>query len=113
MSTFQVSEVSMDPATVLVCRGRLDHAGARVLEEQAEALLKRGVRAVILDVAEVDYLSSAGLRSVLVILKKISLAQGTLRLCGATAEVLQVLELSGFVGILKTYPDRHAAMHAK
>ena len=66
----------------------------------------------MLDLAGVDYLSSAGLRSILVSLKKTNLAGGTLSLCSVSAMVQEVLTLSGFKSILKIHPDRIAALGA-
>ncbi len=112
MSSFTASELPVDQAVILVCQGRLDITAAGVLEERVEPILARGVKRLILDLAGVHYMSSAGLRSILVTLKKTHLTKGTMALCGATAGVLQVLELSGFRGILKNYPDRSAALRA-
>lgn len=112
MSSFTVTESPAEPATVLVCAGRLDNNAAGALESAIAPVLARGTKHIVLDLAGVDYLSSAGLRSILVSLKKTNLAGGTLSLCSVSAMVQEVLTLSGFKNILKIHPDRIAALGA-
>ncbi|HYT32399.1 MAG TPA: STAS domain-containing protein [Thermoanaerobaculia bacterium] len=61
------------------------------------------------DFAGVDYTSSAGLRALLETVKETRRRGGDLRLAAVRPEVLRVLELSGFTGILKLYADVQAA----
>jgi anti-anti-sigma factor len=112
MSSFAINEVRLEDAVVLACAGRLDNNAAGILEASLAPLLAAGTRRLALDLSGVDYLSSAGLRSILVSLKKVTVAGGTLVLCGVGANVLEVLKLSGFEAILKIYPDREAALRA-
>lgn len=112
MSSFAITEVRSKDAVILNCNGRLDNSAAGILETSLTPLLAEGIRRVVLDLSGVEYLSSAGLRSILVALKKVIVAGGTLVLCGVLASVSEVLKLSGFEAILKIHPDRESALRA-
>ncbi len=92
--------------TVVICAGRLDVAGAKVMEEAVLTLLREkegdGARPVHLDLSGVEYLSSAGIRS-LIILAKASVegaqppspSMARLRVVNIKPQVNQVLEMAG------------------
>ncbi len=63
----------------------------------------------IINLDHVPYISSAGLRVVMVTAKACSTANGTLILCGLTGVVKEVFEISGFNTILTICPDVAAA----
>lgn len=97
----------------LVCRlaGRLDgqtsaEATARLAASQAEAAGKP----ILLDLSELDYLSSAGLRVILVAAKSAKAAGSRLSLCAPTPEVKEILDISGFGSILPIHASREEAL---
>jgi anti-anti-sigma factor len=87
-----------------VC-GRLDMTSAGALEEELEALIGRGARRVALDFSTLEYLSSAGLRSILVAAKRLREAGGSLVVMGLTGPVKEVFEMSGLGGVLPVFAD--------
>lgn len=64
---------------------------------------------IIADFSEVDYISSAGLRVLLATVKEVRRMGGDLRLTNLHANVAKVLNISGFVRILKVFPDIESA----
>ncbi len=93
--------------------GRLDLLGAAVLDAYAQQRFSAGELRWVLDLAGVDYISSAGLRSLLVIAKKVQAGDGRLALCALTPAVLNVMTISGFQQLLKicaTQPEAIAAV---
>ena len=103
------SEKQNDVAVVTVS-GRLDAVGAPELEAACKALIQEGSRRLLLDMAAVEYVSSAGLRSLLVLAKAIKGVTGAMVLCGLTGAVREVMSISGFDNILDLAPDRAAAL---
>ena len=95
---------------ILSAGGRLDAAGAPELEAQGKALLREGAKRLLLDFAGVEYISSAGLRSLLVLAKAVKSAGGAMALCGLVPAVREVMTISGFDTILALAPDRAAAL---
>lgn len=82
----------------LTISGRLDTSTAPQLETEIKNSID-GIKKLELDFAEVDYVSSAGLR-VLLSTQKIMQKQGELVLKNVPDTVMEVLEITGFVDIL-------------
>jgi stage II sporulation protein AA (anti-sigma F factor antagonist) len=64
----------------------------------------------VLDFAGLDYISSAGLRMVLVVAKRLKQESGLLVLCGMQPHVHEVFDISGFLAILNVEPTRSEAL---
>lgn len=96
--------------TVMAIRGSVDGLTAEDLSRTfAERVGAGGVR-IVADCSALDYTSSAGLRALLSAVKLARQHGGDLRLAAIQAPVLRVLDLSGFTGILKHYPDVRSAV---
>ena len=78
--------------------GRLDTTTAPTLEKTINEILD-GVAELVLDMNQLTYVSSAGLRVLLSTQKKMS-KQGTMKLIGVCEAVMDVFEMTGFVDIL-------------
>lgn len=77
--------------------GRLDAASAPRLDEALAAALSDASR-LTFDLAELEYISSAGLRTLLVAFKRVS-KDGNMQLVNVQPAVMEILELSGFADI--------------
>ena len=82
----------------IALEGRIDTLTAPQLETELVPLLD-GVTALVLDIAQVAYISSAGLRVLLSAQKKMS-KQGSMKVIHANEMVLEVFEVTGFSDIL-------------
>ncbi len=78
--------------------GRLDTTTAPQLENDLRDALS-GLTDLKLDMANLDYISSAGLR-VLLSFQKIMNKQGRMVICHAKPEILEIFEVTGFTDIL-------------
>ena len=95
---------------IVAAGGRLDASGAPDFESRCKALIQEGANRLLLDFAKVDYISSAGLRSLLVLAKAVKSAGGALVLCSLAPAVRDVMTISGFDNILPLAADRAAAL---
>jgi anti-anti-sigma factor len=95
---------------ILSAGGRLDAGGAPEFDAQGKTLLQGGAKRLLIDLAGVDYISSAGLRSLLVLAKATKASGSALALCCLTPAVKEVMTISGFDNILALAADRSAAM---
>lgn len=89
---------------VLKPHKRIDQLTAFSFEEQSGALLTHGHNKVVVDCSGLEYLSSAGLRALLILAKKTKSAGGSLVFCSVGGTVKEVLEVSGFGSLLGIYP---------
>lgn len=107
-------EIKVEPfgdATVLVPVARVDSATAKAFEAKVLQVVNSGAPRIILDFSELDYISSAGLRVVLVG-AKMTRAPRKLVLCGMKPHIREVFDVSGFAKILSIQPDRATAATA-
>ena len=86
-------------ALVVRPRGRLDGTSSPVFEQQLLAHVDRGASSVVLDFSELQYISSAGLRVLLVVARRLRGANGRLVMCGIGASLRDAFEISGLTTI--------------
>jgi anti-sigma B factor antagonist len=94
-----VPVVATSDATVAVT-GRVDALNAPELDTQLAALAERGHRQITLDLANATYLSSSGLRVLLLAHRRQQALGGRLTVIHVPARVMRVLRLAGFDRIL-------------
>ena len=97
-----------DSWTVLLVRGRLDHEAVPQLEEAFRGALAPPARDLALDLSEVTFLASAGLRAILATAREIGPLNVRLAIVGARSPVREVLELSGMGRFLPQVPTLDA-----
>lgn len=85
-----------DTATTLVLEGRLDTATAPQLEAELKDILPDAQ--LVLDLEKLDYISSAGLRVLLSIQKRIG-KQGSLKMIHVQEGVRDIFDITGFLDI--------------
>ncbi|MCF7838237.1 MAG: STAS domain-containing protein [Candidatus Marinimicrobia bacterium] len=86
------------PAVVVSVQGRVDATTAELFEAHCRRqMTERNRQSLVLDLATVEYLSSAGLRSILSLGKQTRAAGGRLVLCGLQGNVLEIFQIAGFL----------------
>jgi len=93
---------------VAVIAGRLDTATAIAAENTLLPLIQDG--SVIVDLSEVGYVSSAGLRVLLKAAKQARGSGGRFVLCGLRQPLREVFEISGFDKVMQIFPNRDEAL---
>ena len=91
------------PATVMQVGGRIDAVTAPSFEHACLEVVRGGEKLVVLDFGGVQFLSSAGLRSLLLIGKELREKGGVLRLANVPGVVGRVFELSNFYSLFPCY----------
>lgn len=92
--------------------GRLDSSAAPTAEERLSAALSGDSPRVAIDMSALGYISSAGLRVLLVVGKKVQQQKGKLALGGLAANVREVFTATGFDSIFTIADDAAAAVAA-
>ena len=92
-------------ALVISLAGSFDALTADQARNAIGAQIDAGQQRIVLDLSQVDFMSSAGVRVILEMLKSARGTGGDLRLAAARSSVKQTLEISGLVRVLKTYPS--------
>ena len=94
----EIKESKTGDFVVLEPVGRLDTKSAPELEKKLLELMGGGQRRFIVDFASVEFLSSAGLRVLLMMAKKLA-GDGHLALCRLNDAVREVFDIAGFTSV--------------
>ena len=106
-----IAEKTENGVKVLMLSGRIDGQTAGDVEAAAIGLFDSEEK-LVLDLSDVAFVSSAGLRVILIGAKKMTARKAAYGLCGVKPEVMEVFQMSGFNKILTFYDDQAAAMGA-
>jgi anti-anti-sigma factor len=109
---FEIIEAGDGDVVILEIKGHLDNRNATELDGYFQSVMARGAKRIVLDLAGLEYLTSAGLRSVLVALKATNDAGGKLAAANMQPAVLKIVNLSGYGTFLVPHPNRAAAVAA-
>lgn len=107
----EIQKETIDTVKVLSPIGRIDSQTAGAFQEEVIGLIEGGQSNVIMDFSQVDYISSAGLRVVLMAAKRCKAAQGTYAMFGLADHIKEVFEISGFLKILTLVEDKETALN--
>jgi anti-anti-sigma factor len=90
--------------------GRVDGANAREFQDALETLLKDNSNAMILDLENLSYISSAGLRVILLVSKQLQGKGAKFGVCALSSAISEVFQISGFDKIIPTHAAQSDAL---
>ena len=99
------------PATVVTPVGDIDAKTAPAFQEAALANVTEGGH-VLIDLAGVPFMSSAGLRVLLLVYRQATSMKSPVTLCGLRPDVRASMSATGFLSFFTVYPDRKEALAA-
>jgi anti-anti-sigma factor len=102
-----------DESLAVSVMGRLDAVSAAEFDKEMVDQINKGESHFILDLSRVDYISSAGLRCILALSKKLKEMKGEIVLCGLQGGVKEVFDISGFSSIFTIYRTLEDALKGK
>ncbi len=97
---------------VVAITGRLDASSAGELDIECDKWLAQDETNVILDLGGVEYISSAGLRSILSSAKKLRAKEGELLFCELEGMVADVFQMSGFAAMFSIFDTKEQALQS-
>ena len=106
----QIIIAKKDPAIILSIHGHFNAGATPEFERIFNQYLNTGERRFILNLAELTFISSAGLCSLLAAAKKLKERDGNLVICVLQGEALKVFEISGFAALFPIYTTEAAAL---
>lgn len=92
--------------------GRIDGINAREFQEAVNAKIDGNETGVVIDMVGLNYISSAGLRAVLLISKALQQRNSRLVLCALQESVQELFQISGFDQIMTIRDTREEAVQA-
>ncbi|MBM4128051.1 MAG: STAS domain-containing protein [Nitrospira sp.] len=89
--------------TVVKMKGSLAATTAEQGNKEMKRILDAGAKKLILNLAEVDYISSGGIRVIMLTSKLLNAVQGEMKLSSAKGMVKEALQASGFDLLSRVY----------
>jgi anti-anti-sigma factor len=99
-----------ETATVVKVAGRMDAESAPQFEQACEECIRDGAKNLAVDVAELKYVSSMGLRSFLMIAKALQSRGGKMMLCGLRGVVKEVFDMTHLTALFPVFDSTAAAI---
>jgi anti-sigma B factor antagonist len=90
--------------------GNLDTQTSPVAQKQLIQLIDDGATKILIDFENLNYISSTGLRMLLVAHSRLEGTSGQLRICNPNTMVQEVFETSGFSEIFSVYRSQAEAL---
>jgi len=109
-ASVEITVSKNENALVVSVDGRIDTLTAAVFQSKMEEVLNQGEKRVILDFEKVEYVSSAGLRSILFAAKKAWTSGGKVCCCSLQRMVRTVFDVSGFTAMIPVFDSLEEAL---
>lgn len=103
---------SANDIAILPLKGRLDALAAPQVHREAQRLIEQGARYLLVDLSQAVFLSSSGLRALLLVRKEVMTLGGEIRLAAAPPHVREVFEMTGFAQVFALHETLEEARKA-
>ncbi len=110
IGALEIITEKLGTATVVSVRGRIDTISAPEFQKKIEEALVQAQDSLCLDFGQIEYLSSAGLRSILVLANRAKSSDVDFCCCRLQDIVRRVFDLSGFSKMISVYPTVEEAL---
>jgi anti-sigma B factor antagonist len=106
----EMNEEKKAQALILSLTGKLDATTSKAFEDRILGVIDAGEQRVVIDLSQLEYVSSSGLRVFLLAAKRLNSSNGKIALCSLKDHIRQVFDLAGFSSILSIYGSRDEAI---
>ena len=106
----EIIQTKTNEAIVLQLEGRLDTNTASTFEDKLMALINNNENKIVVDFSALDFISSSGLRVLLMAGKKLKTTNGKLGLCALKDHIKEVFDVAGFTMLFSMFPDQDEAL---
>jgi len=110
MSILTIEQKQVSDQVVLFVSGRMDAENAPEFEAKCTACIAEGATSLVVDLGELAYVSSMGLRSFLSVAKTLQGKGGALRICRLNGLVKQVFQITGLIQSFPIYESVESAL---
>ena len=105
----KITSTETESVSKVLLNGRLDASSSAEAERLLLEIIAKSPGAAVFDLSSLEYVSSAGLRVLLVAAKRAQQKGAKLALFGLNANVREVFDISGFSAVFKIFPDEAGA----
>ena len=109
-SSLKISTESYKRASLITAVGRIDSSNATQFDSTLKDVLSGGQHNLAIDLSQVNYMSSAGLRAIVAAQRECKKKGGDVRLAAPSERVAEVLSLAGLNSVFTVYDNVTAAV---
>lgn len=103
--TLIVTSRENEGVTIIKLHGSLSATTAEKGSQEIKKILDRGAKKIVVNLADIDYISSGGIRVLILTCKQLNTVQGGMKIAAAKGMVKEALEASGFHLLTRVYGD--------
>ena len=109
---FELQTEALQGALVISVAGRIDGVNAQAFQENLDQKTENSSdsQAIVLDLENLSYISSAGLRSILLIAKTLKRKQVKFAMCSLPDPIMEIIQITGFDKIIDIHESRSLAV---
>jgi anti-sigma B factor antagonist len=108
--SLDISVNSLKRVQLVTVAGRVDSNTAPEMDQTLKGLMNNGNYNLVIELTDVNYLSSAGLRSLVAALRECKRQRGDVVLVSPSERVLEVLKLAGLDTLFRVYDNSTEAV---
>ena len=108
----QITTTNEAGASVIRVEGSMDAISVAEFDAEWKKVIEEGSTRVVVEMGGLEYISSAGLRGILMLAKTTKMKGVALAFAGMRDMVSDMFKLSGFLTILSVHPDVPSALSA-
>ena len=106
----EIRETIKDKISVLELEGRVDITQVDPFSQKIDEIVERGIHNILIDCNKMNFVSSAGLRILILSHQKLGEFDGGIYLCGLNANTKRVFEITGYFNLFKITENQAEAM---
>jgi len=106
----EIKQMKKGDVTVMNVSGRLDASTASELEASLVPLIEQNGKKIVLDLDGLEYISSAGLRIMLIGMKMMKKTSGKMVICEMKGHIREIFEIAGFLPIFTIVATQEDAL---
>jgi len=106
----EINSEKIRNCVVVSVKGKIDAVTSPDFEKSLSELIGKGEKIIVMDLGSLEYISSAGLRSILATAKHLKPIDGKLLFAGLQGPVKDVFRISGFASIFQIFDSRDEAL---
>ncbi|MGC4085883.1 MAG: STAS domain-containing protein [Vicinamibacterales bacterium] len=109
----QIDERTVGDVLILDVKGRITLGeGDEILKDKVNSLLNQGKKKIVLNLAEVPYIDSAGLGEIVRTYTTVSRQGGSLKLLSLTKRITDLLAITKLLTVFETYESENDAVQS-
>ena len=106
----EIAEERAGNVLIVAFKGRLDASSSSVAEKRLLDRIAAGEHRLVIDLADLDYVSSVGLRVLLLAAKRIKAVQGQIAVCALKPTIATIFDIAGFATLFRIHATREEAV---